>query len=156
MTVAKTGVCTKMPSKNQEPQANDAPNDPLATLSAELDGCRKSINYCIGIALGPGIVADKEALFAGKQVNDFEMCFRFMDLALKLMEASAGLGEAVARIKGEMRQSITVDRYEHGPAGAGPTRNLSTQRLKERLANARAIKLQGEGGVPESEKQPRE
>ncbi len=82
-----------MPSKNQEPQANDAPNDPLATLSAELDGCRKSINYCIGIALGPGIVADKEALFAGKQVNDFEMCFRFMDLALKLMEASAGLGE---------------------------------------------------------------
>ncbi len=50
------------------------------------------------------------------------------------------------RIKGEMRQSITVDRYEHGPAGGSPARNLSTQRLRERHHPALAIHGEGEGG----------
>jgi hypothetical protein len=133
-------------------KAKSAAGDPVATLSAELEGCRRATNYCIAIALGRGVVPGEEALFAGEPVNDFETCFRFMELALKLMNTSSQLGEAIARLKGELRQSITVDKYNHGPAGARAPQTLSTQKLRERRENARAIQHEGEGGEPEAEK----
>ena len=133
-------------------KAKSAAGDPVATLSAELEGCRRAISYCMGIALGRGVVPGEEALFAGEPVNDFDTCFHFMELALKLMNASSQLGEAIARLKGEMRQSITVDKYNHGPSAGARSQTLSTQKLRERRENARAIQHEGEGGVPEAEK----
>jgi hypothetical protein len=137
-------------------KATSTPNDPLESLAAELECCRKAANFCMGIALGPGVISEESQLFAGKQVDDIEECMRLMRLAIELMDASSRLGEAIAKLKGEMRQSITVDRYEHGPASAPPPRNLSTRERRQAAENACALQHQGEGGGAGSEKQPGE
>jgi hypothetical protein len=82
---------------------------------------------------------------SGNEARDLRERFNIMHMAIELMAASAGLGQAIARIKGEMRQSITVDRYEHGPAGARHTQNLSTQMPRQRRDSAGALHAQGEG-----------
>ena len=124
---------------------------PLAALTAELEACRKAIEYCLKLAMAPVPVPED---YPRPKGLDYDMGDRasLMTQAIQLMEVSGALGEAIARLNGEMRQSITVDRYEHGPGRARAPQTLSTQKLSEPRENARAIQHQGEGRGPETEK----
>lgn len=125
--------------------ARDGESDAaLAVLTGEMAACARAIEYCLEHAQRP------------PDQYDLQTRFHIMDMAIKLMDASGALGKAVARIKGEMRQRITVDRYEHGNAHGARVDSLSTRRLKVRRKNAITAHNEGEGEGPESEKQPGE
>lgn len=131
-------------------------DDPLA---AELDACRKAIDYCFEVAMqSEQIPEGRMPRTPWNKLRDMGDRYEAMDMAIKLMAASGALVESMAKAKsgGELRQAITVDRYEHWAAASASGQNLSTQNLKQRRDNARAIQNQGEGGAPEIEKQPGE
>lgn len=137
-----------------------AAEEPLAALAAELEACRRAVDFCFAIAMGPqtGARNPKAILEPFTEIREIPDRFRLMDMAIALMRASGALAESMAKAKsgGELRQAITVDRYEHGSLAGGRAQNLSAQKLKQRRENARAIQLEGEGGAPEIEKQPGE
>ena len=95
-----------------------AAGEVAAGLAAELEACRQAIDYCIKTACDETL-GDYDANREGN-----------LESASKLMLASAALAGALAKLKGEFHQRITVKREE--PAeGAG-------KRVYPRLA--------GEGG----------
>ena len=134
--------------KNSEVQTAD----PMGELAAELEACRKAIDYCFEVAMQSEQIPEGRMPRAPwNKLRDMGDRYEAMDMAIRLMQASGALAESIAKAKsgGELRQAITVDRYEHGSANGGRAQNLSAQKLKHRRENARAIQLEGEGGEPE-------
>ena len=143
----RKGVSAKMNDKTK-------PTDdtPLAALAAELDACRKAVDFCFKLAMGPqtGVRNPKAFFETFTEIREIPDRFRLMDMAIELMRASGTLAEAIGKMHGgAMRQSITVDRYEHGIAAGPRDPNLSMRERRRGLENARALQLQGEGEGPE-------
>lgn len=126
-----------------------AATDPAAALVAELEACRRAVDFCFEIALQPEQIPEGRMPRAPwNKMRDLSDRFDAMGMAIRLMQASGALAESMGKMKsgGELRQSITVERLERfadeGRAGAGPRAKIARQGK----GAATAIAAEGEGG----------
>jgi len=139
MTNARTTPARRRGARTPQSRPDtlsEATDDAAILLAEEIDLCRQAVGAYLRTVWDPDPdMAPPERV-------------RAINLALSLMTASGELAGAIARLKGEMRQHISVERSERGlvqPADNASAPDSGTRR--ERLAR---YPRPGGGGRPES------